>query len=163
MNRSEKQELVSVLRSDFSGSTGAFLVNYKGMSVAQVEKLRTQLRGLDAHFRVAKARLMRIAVEELDGGVKEFGSNFEGQVGLVFSHGDVARIAKKLFDYAREVNALSVVSSVFENRVWNAEQTKAIANLPSREVLLTQLAISLNASIAGLARVLNKVAEAKQA
>jgi large subunit ribosomal protein L10 len=157
MNRNQKESLVAKLREHVVQSEAAFLVNYQGLSVGRLQKLRASLRGEGASMRVAKARLMVRAVKDIDG-CEQLVPMLKNQIGLVFATGNAPAVAKTLVDFAKDDQKLAVVSGFFENRVWSKPEVEYLAALPSRDVLLTQLACVLQAPIAGLARVLDKVA-----
>lgn len=157
MNRNQKEKLVAQLRGHVVQSEAAFLVNYQGLSVDKLQKLRASLRGDGASMKVAKARLMIRAVKDLDG-CEQLVPMLRNQIGLVFAAGNAPAVAKKLVDFAKDNQKLAVVSGFFENRVWSKPEVEFLAALPSREVLLAQLARVLQAPIAGLARALDQVA-----
>ena len=154
MNRPQKQQLVDSLKNSLQSAEGSFLVNYQGLTVAQLQDLRTKLRAHKGRMQVAKWRLMRIAAQGVDG-IGDFQAAFGEQVGLVFADEEVPPIAKAIIDFAKEHESLKVLSGFFEASALNADQIKALASLPSREVLLGIVAGTLQAPIAGLARSLN--------
>jgi large subunit ribosomal protein L10 len=158
MNRNQKEVTIESLRESVEQSEGAILVNYQGMTVGKMQKLRAQLRQDGAVMKVAKARLMVRAIDGLVdcSGLKSFLKN---QVGLVFTKNNTPGVAKKLVDFAKDEKGLAVVSGMFERKVWDKAGIEALAAIPSREVLLTQLANLLQSPMAGLARVLDKTAQ----
>jgi len=153
MNRQQKEAVVTDLKVLFKESNAAFIVNFKGLKVAQVQKLRRSLRKDNARMRVAKTRLMKIAAGSIDG-TDEFKNKFQDQVGLVFANGEVSAIAKQLVNFSKENEGLSIVSGFFESSVLSEQQISVLASLPSREELIARLAGTLNAPIVGLARVM---------
>ncbi|MBM3894125.1 50S ribosomal protein L10 [Candidatus Dependentiae bacterium] len=158
MNRNQKGVTIESLRESVKQSEGAILVNYQGMTVEKLQKLRTQLRQEGAVMKVAKARLMVRAIDGLADS-EGFKSFLKNQVGLVFAKSNTPGVAKKLVDFAKDEQGFAVVSGLFEHKVWDKAGVEALAAIPSREVLLTQLANVLQAPIAGLARVLDKTAQ----
>jgi large subunit ribosomal protein L10 len=158
MNRNQKENTIESLRQSVKQSEGSLLVNYQGLTVAKMQQLRAELRLDGAVMQVAKARLMVRAIEGVDGsaGLRPYLKN---QVGLIFTKSNTPGVAKKLVDFAKNDKAFSVVSGLFENKVWDKAGVEALAAIPSREVLLTQLANVLQAPIAGMARVLDKLAQ----
>lgn len=158
MNRNQKEVLVAELHNQLAQAEAAFLVNYQGLSVADLQKLRTGLRGEGAVMQVAKARLMIHAAKQIEG-FGEFIPFLKNQVGLVFAKTNAPAVAKAIVEFSKEQQSLSVVSGFFENRVWSKGEVEYLAAIPSREVLLAQLAQVLQAPIAGLARALDLVAK----
>lgn len=155
MNRNQKEVLVAELHSQMAQAEAAFLVNYQGLSVADLQKLRASLRGEGATMQVAKARLMARAAKQV-GGCEAFIPFLKNQVGLVFAKTNAPAVAKKIVEFSKDQQNLAVVSGFFENRVWNKGEVEFLAALPPREVLLAQLAQVLQAPIAGLARALDQ-------
>ena len=173
MNRSQKETLVGELAQQMQNSPASFLVNYQGSSVQTLQEFRTKVREKQARFRVAKARLFKIAAQDIPGG-PDFAELFKEQVGIVFSGDDVGSLAKELVDFSKDNESVKVLSGFYESKVLSNEQVKYFAALPSREVLLGQVVGTLQAPIASLARLLNmlivrllfvlqRIAEQKQA
>ncbi len=154
MKREQKETLVASMRDSLQNANGSFLVNYRGLTVAQLQDLRRSLRASKGRMQVAKWRLMRIAAEGVEG-ISDFQGVFGDQVGLVFADEEVPPIAKAIVEFAKQNDALEVLSGFFESHALTADQIKALASLPSRDVLLGMVAGTLQAPIAGLARVLN--------
>jgi len=156
MNREEKAEVIASLKNDFTNSQGAFLVNYQGLSVEQVQNLRSNLRTEGAQFKVAKARLMKLAAE----GVPEaepMVPYFKEQVGLIFADEGVPSVAKILKKFAKKNKALEIVAGSLEQKLLDKEAVERIASLPPREVLLAQVCGTLQAPIKGLVAGLNQI------
>ncbi len=158
MNRTDKATAVSEVKSLFTQANGTFLINYQGLTVGDLKTLRNELRKEGAVFKVTKARLMKIAVADQELGA-DFGSTFKNQVGLVFALQEVPSVAKTIVTFAKTNAKLSVVSGVFESRFMAKQDVEFLASIPSRDVLLAQVAGGLQAIIAGLARSLNQVVE----
>ncbi|MBT4594281.1 50S ribosomal protein L10, partial [bacterium] len=111
MNRVEKENVVSGLKDQFAGAEGVFLVQYGGLGVSALEKLRGKLRDGGASLRVAKARLMKRASDGIPG-CEDMVDMFCGQVGLVFAGKDSSSTAKALVDFAGDNDALSMMGGV---------------------------------------------------
>lgn len=173
MNRNEKEILVESLRSNFSNSQASFLVKYKGLTVNQMQDLRKGLRSNAASLKVAKARLMKRAVDDVKG-VSELDPYMHDQIGAIFATQSAPEVAKFLSGYAKENEAFQLLVGVIDSRLYDAQSIQRIASLPSREVLLAQLCGTLQAPmtktvtvlhlmIARLLFVLKQVEEQKQA
>lgn len=155
MNRSEKELLVGELAQQLQGASAAFLVNYQGSTVKTLHTLRKKLRVRESSLRVAKARILKIAVSTMPGGTN-FAPMLKEQVGLVIAAGkDVSGVAKELIDFAKSNETIKVVSGFYETQVLSMEQVVFFASLPSREVLLGQVLGTLQAPIAQFVRLLN--------
>ena len=161
MNRQEKMKAIETLREHIIQSHGMFLVNYRGLSVPKIEALRAALRKEGGNLKVAKARLMKKAVEGKDA-FEPLTAYFKDQVGLVFASGEVPGIAKVLRDFSQEDAKLEIIIGSMDRRLLSKDAVIAVASLPSRQVLLAQLCGLLKANIASFACVLNMVAQQKQ-
>lgn len=153
MNRQQKEQVVESLRESFTKSD-AFLIGYRGLSVAQMQALRNDLRQHGGTMRVTKARLMKRAVEGLEGA-QNMEPYFKDQIALVFSAQEPSAVAKALNTFAKENEALSIVAGCLDEQVVDAASVVRIASLPSREVLLAQLLGTLQAPTKNFASVLN--------
>ena len=154
MNRQQKESVVSQLRDSFSHSESAFLIEYRGLTVHQLERLRGDLRQKGGSFKITKARLMKLAVDGLDGQ-QDMAPFFKDQVGIVFASKETPTIAKVLQDFAKEHEALKLIVGYLENKILQKNDVIRIASLPSREVLLAQLAGTMKAPISNMALILN--------
>lgn len=154
MNRTQKEAVVAQLRDSMVNAPASFLVNYQGATVDVLQTFRAGLRNQQAQFKVAKARLMKIAAADVPGG-EAFAHNFQDQVGLVFADGDVSAAAKELMSFSKENEAIEVLSGLFEQKVLSAAEVKYLASLPSREVLLAQVLGTLQAPVATFVRQLS--------
>lgn len=143
MARPDKAATVAALTDEFRESNGAVLTEYRGLTVAQVSELRRSL-GQNARFRIVKNTLTKIAVKE--AGVDEQISDLlEGPSAIAFVHGDVVEAAKGLRDFAKANSPLVIKGGVVDGKSVSAEQVTKLADLESREVLLSKLAGALKA------------------
>jgi len=156
MNRQQKVLVVEELKKKFLDSDAAFLVGFSGLNVQKMHELRLELRPKGGSFKIAKARLMKIAVDGGDG-VSELRPFIKDQIGLVFAKEGFSEVAKVLSDFSKKNKNLSLVAGYLDSQVFGKEKISQIALLPSREVLLSQLCGTLNAPIARMARALNMV------
>jgi len=154
MNREQKAIVVQTLKDDFSNNKASFLVNYRGLTVNQMQKLRRELRDKSGSLKVAKARLMKRAVDGLDG-VDQLTDFFKDQVGLVFAAQEAPAVAKVLRDFSEDNKSLELVVGYFDKQVLMPESIVRIASLPSREILLAQVAGALKAPVSGFVNVLH--------
>ena len=161
MNREQKAVVVDSIKNSFSQSEASFIVGYKGLTVKQLQALRKELRTQKGTFKVAKGRLVKLAVKDMDG-VSELTPYFKEQVGVVFADEQVPAVAKVLYDFAKANNNFTLVAGFFDARVLPSKDIERIATLPSREVLLAQICYILNMQMVRLLWVLQKVAETKE-
>jgi len=153
MKRQEKEAVIADFRDMFVKSQASFLVNYRGLNVKDMVELRRALRENGGRLKITKARLMKIACEGIEG-IEPFKENLKDQIGLVFAKEEVPVVAKQIVEFSKGHKALQVVSGFYESKVLSKQEVEFFASLPSKDVLLGQLAGTLQAPIAGLARVL---------
>jgi len=156
MNRQQKEQVVESLKNDFLNSQATFIVGYKGLDVAKMQSLRSELRQKGGLLKVTKARLMKRAVEG-QADVDQLSPYFKEQIGLVFANEDFSEVAKILSDFSKENKALSLVVGYLETQLVDKERISQIASLPPKEVLLGHLCGALNAPISGVVRSLNMI------
>jgi len=153
MNRQEKAELIELLKQDFDNANALFWVNYQGLSVNQLRALRSDLRKQNGKFKVAKVRIVKRALQGMFDD-QDLLASLKNQLGVVFSSGEPNAIAKVLYDFSKNNEALRLVVGHFENTVIDQDGIKYLANLPPREILLAQLCGTLNAPITNFACIL---------
>jgi large subunit ribosomal protein L10 len=150
MNRSEKEAMIASLKEDLTVSEGSFVVGVKGLTVDKFESLRSNLRKDGGKLQVAKVRLMKRALSDVGSaqGLEEF---LKEQVALVFAKENGPGIAKMLCEFAKKnEKSFDVLGGYMESSVFDQAGVKTIASLPSRDVLLAQLAAVINAPITQL-------------
>lgn len=154
MNRQQKEAVISEFKDLLTNTKAAFLVGYKGLTVKNLESLRRDLRKDGGVFKVTKARLMKIAAQDING-IDSFKDEFKDQVGLVFVNNEVPTVAKTLVNFAKENEQLNVISAFFESKVMAKPEIDFLASLPTKEVLLSQVLGSLQAPTTGVVRILH--------
>ena len=151
----EKASIVADLNTKLNASPFLFVTDYAGLKVDQFSDLRTRLHNVGARCHVVKNTFLRLAVKE--AGLPELGE-LSGQTAVVLGDKDVAAAAKVLKTFAAEFKKPTVKTGIVDRLVVSPDQIQAIADLPSREVLLATLLGVLNAPASKLVRVLNEPA-----
>ena len=155
MNKQQKELIISQLHERFNDSPSSFLVGIKGLTVGQMQSLRSQLRQRGGELKVAKVRLIKRAVQDVSYG-GEYMPFLREELGVVFVEGrESSAIAKVLSDFSKEHEALSLVAGYFERQVFDKAGVQHIATLPSRDVLLARLCGSLKMPVTKLVCVLD--------
>lgn len=153
--RTAKVATVDEVKAKVDATSTAVVAEYRGMTVAQISSLRRQLRALDADFKVFKNTLVRRAIE---GTASEPLSEFlVGPTAITFVNGDVSAVAKALRDFARATPTLVVKGGVLDGQPLTLGDLTALADLPSRDVLLARLAGLLASPLATMAGLLRAV------
>ena len=140
MARPDKVAAVDALREQFAESGAVVLTEYRGLRVADLKKLRRSL-GADASYAIAKNTLAKLAAK--DAGISGLDDVLTGPTAFAFIKGDVATVAKGLRDFAKANPLLVIKGGIMDGTVLDATEVKALADLESREVLLSKLAGAL--------------------
>jgi large subunit ribosomal protein L10 len=138
MPSTQKIERVAALKEQIEGSTALLLTEYRGLTVSEITELRKSLRDGGASFSVIKNTLMRRALEQTDAA--ELGSLFDGPSAVAFVHEDPVAAAKSVTAAAKKFPALVLKGGFVEGRLLGAEEARSLADLESREVMLSKLA-----------------------
>jgi len=156
--RPEKITIVEDLQAKLNASPFVLVTDYTGLRVDQFSILRNRLADAGAECRVVKNTFLRRAMS--DAGLPDIGTDLKGQTAIVVGEKDVAAAAKVLKAFVSEFKKPEVKIGVVDRMVVNADQINAIADLPSREILLSQLLGVLQAPASTLVRLLNEPASA---
>ncbi|HBS48371.1 TPA: 50S ribosomal protein L10 [Candidatus Dependentiae bacterium] len=162
MNRQQKQAAVGDFKEKLQHSKAVFIVDYKGLTVSQLQDLRKKLRATNSSFKITKARLMKIASEGCVNS-DDFRSDLKGQIGLVFAQEDVPPVAGSIVNFAKDNESLRVIAGIFEDKFISKQEINFLAALPAKDVLYARLAGVLISPMAKLAYVLKAVAEKNEA
>ena len=152
-----KQEAVEVVTSKLRESATTVVVDYRGLNVSQVTELRKQLREAGVEFQVLKNTLLRRSAEAAE--LTDLNEILTGPTAIAFSGEDAVAPAKILNDFAKKNDALELKGGVVEGKVVSASEIKALAELPSREGLLSMLLSVLQAPVRNFALAVKAVAE----
>lgn len=166
MNRTEKEQLVSELRDVFNTATTVVVTRQSGMSVVESSELRAKMRESGASYRVAKNRLVKIALQ----GTKFEGlaDNFTGPTAIAYSEDAVAP-AKVAVEFAKANDKIQVIGGGMDDKILSEAEIQALATMPTLDELrgklvgvlqapATKVAGVVQAPAAQLARLLNAYA-----
>jgi len=137
MNRDQKAAVVEEIAGQIRSADAVFAVDYRGISVAQAAELRTKLRDTGTKFRIVKNSLSERAADE--AGAESLKALLQGPTALAFVSGDAALAAKALNEAARTMHTLEFKGGLMDATTLSADDVRAIARLPAREVLHAQL------------------------
>ncbi len=155
MRIEEKQQIAEDLRDRLSKSAIIVLTDYKGLDVAAMNDLRRKLRAEGIEYQVVKNTLLIRAAEDNDIAlIKDY---FKGPSAIALSYDDPISPAKVLSQFAKENDKLEIKVGVMNGQVLDANAIRALAKLPSREVLLGQFLSALNAVPASFVRTIAEV------
>ncbi len=149
--RPEKVAVVNEVRERFNDSDAAILTEYRGLTVTEIGQLRRNLRPAGGEYKVYKNTLVRFAARDLGLDIE---SMLEGPTAIAFVKGDAVMVAKALRDFARTNPKLVVKGGLLGEKVLDAKDTTALADVAPREVLLARLAGGIAAPMVQFAGLL---------
>jgi large subunit ribosomal protein L10 len=155
-----KQDAVDVVTGKLQNSISTVVADYRGLNVSQVTELRKQLREAGVEFQVLKNTLLRRATAAAE--LTDLDAVLTGPTAIAFSETDAVIAAKILNDFAKKNDALKLKGGVVEGKVVDEAQIKALAELPSREGLLSMLLSVLQAPMRNFALAVKAVAEKEE-
>ena len=157
-NFENKKVVVSEIEAYAKEAKSIVLVDYRGLTVAQANELRNDVRAAGGTYKFYKNRLMKIAFDKL--GITFPESDYEGTTAVLFHANDEVAPAKIALDGTKKFNKHLKLKSGFVNgKYFNTEEITAFANIPSREVLLAQLLGLLTNPMRSLAVAISEVAK----
>lgn len=152
MKRSDKSEVVKELEKVFRDSGSVILIDFKNVNVPDITELRHKVRESNSEYRVVKNTLALRAAEGTS--VEEIKQHFEGPTAIAFTEDNVVGLAKVLRDFIRQHSGMGFKVGVLEGQVVSDEQVSSLADMPSREELLSKLLFLMNAPLTQLAQAL---------
>jgi large subunit ribosomal protein L10 len=138
MPNATKIERVAELKEQIEGANALLLTEYRGLTVEEITELRRSLRDVDASLAVIKNTLMLRAAN--DAGIAELDEMLSGPSAVAFVNGDVVAVAKKLKDASKQFPALVIKGGYMDGAPLDAAGASALADLESREVMLSKIA-----------------------
>ena len=156
----KKQQEVNEVVEKINAANSLVVVDYLGLSVAEVTELRKQLREAGVEFKVIKNTIMRRALDSQELEYHE--EVFQGPTAVAFGMEDAVAPAKILSDFAKKAEALELKGGILEGEVLSKEEIQQIAKLPNREGLLSMLLSVLQAPVRNVAYAVKAVADAKE-
>ncbi|MGH2512176.1 MAG: 50S ribosomal protein L10 [Candidatus Limnocylindrales bacterium] len=147
-----KRETVAELREELSRNPTLIVSEYRGLSVGDLAEVRRALRKHDVTYRVVKNRLMRIAAN--DAGREALSPLLKGPSAIAFGSGDESAVAKAVIDATKPFKVIKLKGAILGTQAIDADGLTRLAALPSRDVLLAQLAGAFAAPMANMAGLL---------
>ena len=138
MPKAEKIDRVAELKAGIEGSDALLLTEYRGLTVSDITELRRSLAEGGTRFAVVKNTLMQRAAA--DASIEDLESLLEGPTAVAFVAGDPVAAAKKVVDAAKKFPALILKGCYMEGKVLSADEAKGLADLDSKEVMLSKIA-----------------------
>ena len=152
-----KQPIVAEISENIKGAQSVVLVDYRGLTVEQDTRLRKELREAGIVYKVYKNTMMNFAFKGTE--FEALAEYLEGPSAVAISTTDATAPARIICKFAKEAKALEVKGGVVEGVAYDAKGITAIAEIPSREELLSKLLGSIQSPITNFARVMKQLAE----
>lgn len=152
MQRSEKELVLTELTEKIRKNNGIVLTEYQGLTVAELNELRAKLRPLKSEYTIVKNTLSRLAMK--NAGIAVADDQFVGPTGIAIQSGDPVGAAKVLLDFSKEHAKLKVKAGLLGTKVLTEKEVKALAALPTKEVLIGKLLGSIQSPLYGMVNVL---------
>jgi large subunit ribosomal protein L10 len=153
ITRADKEKIVADLADCFKRQKVTVFADFHGMSVAKAQALRRSLKKDDAEFRVSRKTLLDRALQV--AGLSFKTKELEGEIGVAIGYGDEVAPGKTVFGVTKEIKTFKILGGILGTRILDETAMVALANLPSREILLTQLACVVQSPLRGLVIVLS--------
>lgn len=150
-----KKQIVLGIKEKMEQSKGIIFYDYRGLSVEEVTDLRNQFRAAGVEYHVIKNSMLKRAADMLE--IKGLDSTLAGPTAVAFGISDPVAPAKVLVEFVKKVKKTEIKAGVLGTKVVDIKGIEALAELPSREQLIGQLAGTLQAPITGLARSLSGI------
>ena len=154
MDKNHKKEVVKNLTEKFKNSSALYFTKYTGMSVTQATELRANFKNNNVDYLISKNTLTKIAIDKsgLDSNLKEY---LSGQVGIAYANEDPTAPAKIIKEFSKSNECIEVLGLLFDGEIYKSDKYKELADLPSRDELLTKFVLDLNSPITKIAHCLN--------
>ena len=152
-----KKELVESIKSELKDANSIIFVDYRGISVSEDTAMRKEFRENNVKYKVFKNRLLTRALDDL--GITGYDPKmFEGTTAVAFGSDEVAP-AKVFCKHQKDLKKMAVKFGIVDGQIMDQAQVEALAEIPSKEILIAMLLGTLNAPVAAFARALNAIAE----
>jgi large subunit ribosomal protein L10 len=157
LTKQKKEKFVETISSEISGANGLILLNFKGLNFEKSNALRKSMKQQSNRYRVVKNRLLKIALEK--NNINELNDLLVEETGIIFVFNNFTQLAKdiKKLIKSADYQALKLKGAYFDGRMLTADEVLQIADLPSREELLTKMLFTLKAPISNTVYLFNNI------
>ena len=155
MNKEEKKIFVADMKDRLQRAQATFIVDYQGLHVEAMNRLRKELKQIGTEFQVVKNRLMKLACQDTEAeSLKE---HFAGSCALAITYDDIVASAKVLVDFSKDNEKLDIRIGQMSGKPMDLDAIKRLADLPGQDELLSQVLSAMKEVPTSLVRVLNGV------
>jgi large subunit ribosomal protein L10 len=153
MPNKENQEALKNLEEKFKQFPNILVTAYQGLTTPELNTLRAKLKPTGCQYSIVKNTITRLALKNM--GLEEFSKYFTGPTAVAFQKGDPSALSKAVVEFAKDNEKFKIIAAYLDGKILNEKEIKVLATLPSKEVLLTKLAVCLNQPMQRIAAVLN--------
>ena len=157
----QKQAIIDEIKDKFERAESAVVIDYIGITVAQADEMRRKLRDADVDYTVYKNTLVKRAIAGTE--YEALAEVLEGPSGIAFSYSDATAPARVLSESIKAYKKMSLKGGLVEGEFMDAANIQKVADIPSRDVLISKFMGSIQSPISSFARVVSQIAEAKEA
>ncbi len=150
-----KKDKIESIKENLSKAQVAIVTEYKGLSVDEITNLRRKIQKEDGDYTVTKNTLAKIAVKGTDFEI--LADCFKGPIALAFGFKDQVSPAKALLNFIKETKKGEIIAAALDGKLLSAEETKALASLPSKEEIYAKMLGCINSPTTGIANSVNGV------
>ena len=150
--RKQKEKEINDLIDKLKRAKIAVLTGYQGLTVFEMQELRSKLKELEADYKVAKNTLLKIALKK--AGLNLDISEYKVPLALAFSYEDEVSVPKEVYEFSKSSKALEILSGIMDEKLVSKDTIIKLATLPSKEELLSEIVYMLNYPLSGLVNVL---------
>lgn len=154
-NVQAKELIVNEIIDRLDRAKSVVLIDYRGLTVAEVTELRNLYREAGVEYKVLKNTLIARAIEGKN--LEDMNASLEGPTAVAFSYDDEVTAAKITHDFSKKVNKMEIKCGVMNGVYASKEEMETIASLPSREVLLAKMVGSIKAPLSNLVYAINAI------
>jgi len=155
LEKSEKEIFIGEMKSRLKKAKATFLVDYQGLDVEAMNRLRGELRKIDVEFQVTKNRLLKLASQDTDSEVIK--EKFVGPCAIALTYNDVVGPAKVLVDLSKELQNMELKTGQISGKPMDVDAIKRLAALPGRDQLIAQALSAMQEVPTSFVRALNGV------
>ncbi|MBI2890880.1 MAG: 50S ribosomal protein L10 [Nitrospirae bacterium] len=152
MTRTEKQQIVESYRDRFQKAQAVLLAEFKGIKVSEAVELRRTVRRVRGEYKVLKNTLIGRALGE--GGLTSLASQLNGTTAVILANGDPVPLTKAVMEFGKKCATLRLKGAYVGGRSLSMEEVKQLADLPGRDLLLSQVVGAIRAPLLNLVGVL---------
>ncbi len=157
----QKQVIIDEIKDKFERAESAVVIDYMGITVAEADGMRKKLREANVDYTVYKNTLVKRAIAGTE--YEALADILEGPSGFAFSYDDATAPARVLNESIKAYNKMEFKGGIVEGTYYDKDSIKQIASIPSRETLISKFMGSIQSPVTNFARVLQQIAESKEA